>query len=132
MTDCLFCKIINNEIPSFKIYEDDEVLGFMDIHPISEGHALIVPKKHYKDFLAMDASVSEAVIRAAQKIGNKMIKELGIDGFNFSTNQGRAAGQEIFHVHFHIIPRKDNDGLVSWPNHETTQEEIKKIAERIK
>lgn len=132
MDDCLFCKIVRGEIPSFKVYEDEEVLAFMDIFPITKGHLLIIPKKHYKDLLSMESKVSEAIVSAGKKIGEKIISELSFEGFNFSSNQGKAAGQEVFHVHFHLIPRKTGDGLKGWPNKEANMKEIEKIAEILK
>jgi histidine triad (HIT) family protein len=132
MSDCIFCKIVSGEMPSYKVYEDDAILAFMDIYPISEGHLLIIPKKHYKDLLSMDPKISERIIEVAQNIGNKVISKLGADGFNFATNQGEAAEQDVFHVHFHIIPRRFGDKLVSWKNHDATKEELQAIADKLK
>lgn len=132
MTECIFCKIINGEMPCFKVYEDENVIGFLDIYPITEGHILIATKKHYQDMLEMNLDESKSIMKAANKLGKDVMTKLGAEGFNFTTNNGAAAGQDIFHLHFHILPRKKDDGLVSWPNHNTNMEELKALAEKLK
>lgn len=114
MHECLFCKIAKKEIPSKIIYEDPDVTAFLDIAPVHPGHVLVIPKTHSADFSELDPVDREAVLHACQKI-TKTLLELGADGCNVSTNVKRAAGQVIFHTHFHIIPRYANDGLPPWP-----------------
>ena len=132
MSDCLFCKIAKGEISSTKIYEDEKFLAFLDINPVNPGHALIIPKEHYKDAASTpDEVLSELIIRG-KKIGKALIEGLGVDGFNLTTNNGKAAGQVIFHTHFHIIPRKSNDGLKLWGQKKYKEGEAERIAEKIK
>lgn len=113
MEDCIFCKIVNGEIPCKKTYEDDNFIGFLDIHPKSEGHTLIIPKKHYKTFLDMPSTLGVELMDAIKEITLKLIKEKKADGFNIINNGDKAGGQIVMHAHIHIIPRYDDDGLKS-------------------
>ena len=132
MNDCIFCKIIKNEIPCYKIYEDDNFLAFLDIQPIAKGHTLVIPKKHYNAFVETPAELLSEMIKVVQKIGLAIKKSTNADGFNIGLNNGPAAGQIIMHTHFHIIPRFNNDGLHTWPSVKCSEEEFKKISEDIK
>lgn len=110
--DCVFCKIINGEIPSTKVYEDDLVVAFMDISQITDGHTLVVPKQHFTNFLDIDSNVLTHLNIVAQKIAQAMMKSLdGIKGINIINNCGEKAGQVVMHYHLHLIPRYDNDGF---------------------
>ncbi|MFZ2390810.1 MAG: HIT family protein [Minisyncoccales bacterium] len=111
MEDCIFCKIINNEIPSYKIYEDDLVLAFLDIHPAVKGHTLIIPKKHAQDIFEIEEKYLERIISVAQKISNKMKDNFNADGVNLYHASGIAAEQSVFHFHLHIIPRRKDDNI---------------------
>jgi histidine triad (HIT) family protein len=132
MNDCIFCKIIKGEIPSTKIYEDDKFLAFLDIGPINFGHTLVVQKEHYKDTLDTPDEVLSELIVVGKKIGQALTKGLGAEGFNLTTNNGKAAGQVIFHTHFHIIPRRLDDGLTHWEKKKYKEGEAKEIAIKIK
>lgn len=132
MTDCIFCKIVAGVIPSDKIYEDEDVFAFMDIRPVARGHALVVPKKHSEDFLSTGDQVLEDMIPKVKKIAGAVMKAVNADGINVSTNHGAAAGQIIFHLHFHIIPRFNKDGLEPWPHQESEPKTRQEIAEIIK
>jgi diadenosine tetraphosphate (Ap4A) HIT family hydrolase len=111
MTDCIFCKIIAGEIPSTKIYEDDHVLCFLDINPITPGHTLVIPKKHFEFLSEMTAEFDAPMWEAGRKIANALRKaEIKCDGVNFHLADGAAAGQEIMHVHLHVIARYPGDG----------------------
>lgn len=101
----IFCKIIDGEIPSYKIYEDNDVLAFLDISQVTKGHTLVVPKKHYDNFLATPHEVMHKVMDIAQRIGQVTIKLLGAKGVNILTNCYEAAGQTVPHFHVHVIPR---------------------------
>lgn len=105
----VFCKIIDGEIPCYKLYEDDDVLAFLDISQVTKGHALVVPKKHYDNFLATPQEVMHKVMDIAQRIGQVEIK-LGAEGVNILTNCYEAAGQSVPHFHVHVIPRYSNKG----------------------
>lgn len=101
----VFCKIIDGEIPSNKVYEDDEVLAILDISQATKGHTLVLSKKHYADFLSTPKSVMHKVYDVAQRIGQAEIAILGAKGVNILTNAGEAAGQSVPHFHVHVIPR---------------------------
>jgi histidine triad (HIT) family protein len=132
MEDCIFCKIVAGEIPSDKIYEDEGVLAFMDIRPVSRGHALVIPKNHSKDVLEVEEKDLHQVLAVARKLSHAVMKAVGAEGFTISTNRGEAAGQTVFHLHFHIIPRFRNDGLKPWQHQETEPKTRKEIAGKIK
>ncbi len=101
----IFCKIIAGEIPCYKLYEDEDVLAFLDISQVTKGHALVVPKKHYDTFLATPQEIMHKVMDVAQRIGQVDIKLLGAKGVNILTNCYEAAGQTVPHFHVHVIPR---------------------------
>lgn len=108
----VFCKIIDGEIPCYKIYEDEEVLAFLDISQVTKGHTLVVPKKHYDNFLATPQDVMHKVMDVAQRIGQVSIRLLGAKGVNILTNCYKEAGQSVMHFHVHVIPRYgDDEGL---------------------
>ena len=132
MNDCIFCKIIKGELPSSKVYEDEHVVAFLDIHPTRPGHTLLVPKAHCNDFLDCNPEVGTQLIKAAQKVAAAVVKGVGAEGFNLGVNNGRAAGQIIFHLHMHIIPRKAGDGLKPWGQGEYAEGEMESIAEAIR
>ena len=131
MSDCIFCKIIKNEIPSSKIYEDEDVFAFLDLRPSSKGHALVVPKIHSKDFLDTPDEVLSKVISKVKKVANGILAATNAAGFNLNVNTRPAAGQVIFHLHFHIIPRYENDGLHLFPQHELESKTRTELAEHI-
>ncbi len=112
MKDCIFCKIINGEIPCYKIYEDDFVLAFLDISNDAYGHTLVVPKKHYETIMTCDNSTLAKVMQVVKKIGNHYIDNCGFDGVNILNNNGEAANQSVKHLHIHIIPRKKDDKMI--------------------
>ena len=109
--ECIFCKIIAGDIPCNRIYEDDAVLAFLDIHPVSDGHCLVIPKKHFAKLHECPAEVFEALGNCVGKIANAVVKAVGAEGYNALCNNGRAAGQLVDHVHFHVIPRNSDDGV---------------------
>lgn len=109
---CVFCKIIDGEIPSSKVYEDDEVLAILDLSQVTKGHTLVMPKKHYANILEIPAEELGKMIQKVQMIARKVTKKLNAKGFNILVNTNEIAGQSVMHLHFHIIPRYDeNDGI---------------------
>ena len=113
MSDCLFCKIINGDIPSIKVYEDEHVYAFMDIMPLTKGHTLLIPKTHCQDLFEMSEDVAANLYKAAPKVANAIKAAFNPVGMNTVNNNGAAAGQTVFHYHLHLIPRYDEtDGLV--------------------
>ncbi|MCX8158104.1 MAG: HIT family protein [Candidatus Diapherotrites archaeon] len=129
--DCVFCKIVKGEIPCSKLYEDDLVMSFLDIMPASKGHSLVITKKHHETLLELSQEELETILKTTQKVAFAIMKATKADGFNIIQSNGKAAGQVINHIHFHIIPRKQGDGLnFSWKqNKEDLQnlEELKKM-----
>jgi histidine triad (HIT) family protein len=109
--DCIFCKIINGEIPSYKLYEDGEILAFLDVFPAKPGHTLIVPKVHYKDLSQTPEGLWSKTMKVAKLLAPAITKALDSDGFNLFLNNGRAAGQLIDHLHLHVLPRSSQDKL---------------------
>ncbi|MBN1619557.1 HIT family protein [candidate division WOR-3 bacterium] len=112
MIDCIFCRILSEELPSSKIYEDDLVIAIMDIQPVNKGHVLIIPRKHCKSPIQLSDITNERIMSVAKKI-NKAIRETDIraEGINYFLADGEKAGQEVFHVHLHVFPRYKNDGF---------------------
>jgi histidine triad (HIT) family protein len=116
MADCIFCKIIAGQIPCAKVYEDATCLVFMDINPISSGHTLVVPKKHYEAIMEMPADEAAALYRPIPALAAAVKAALKAEALNVLQNNGRAAGQAVDHLHVHLIPRWAGDGLgFRWP-----------------
>jgi histidine triad (HIT) family protein len=112
MQDCVFCKIVDGTYTSSKVYEDDDLLAFMDIQPVNEGHVLIIPKRHVEKAVDLDEHLAGKIFVLTGKISKAIMKsELKSEGVNYFLADGEAAGQEVFHTHFHIIPRFKNDGF---------------------
>lgn len=123
--NCIFCKIANGGIPSETIYEDDAFRVILDLGPASKGHALILPKEHYRDLCGLDEETAKRVLPLAAKIGNAMQQSLGCAGFNVVQNNGKEAGQTVFHFHVHLIPRYEGGPvMVSWMPGEASPEEL--------
>ena len=130
---CIFCKIANGEIPSSTIYQDENFRVILDLGPASRGHALIMPKEHFKDVCELDEKVAAKVLPLAAKIGTAMKKSLGCAGFNLVQNNGEVAGQTVLHFHVHVIPRYDGGPeIVSWTPGEEAPEVLEETAEKIK
>ncbi|MEA5061335.1 MAG: HIT family protein [Erysipelotrichaceae bacterium] len=131
---CIFCQIVNGEIPCYKLYEDDDVLAFLDISQVTKGHTLVVSKKHYDNFLATPKDIVHKVMDVAQRIGQVQIRMLGAKGVNILTNCYQEAGQSVMHFHVHVIPRYGiNDKMViEMKNPESGKLNLPAIAEEIK
>lgn len=133
MTDCLFCKIIAGEIPSTKVYEDDTVLAFLDIHPVNIGHTLVIPKAHYTNLYEAPDDIIAHMMVIVKKLSIAIKKALNADGINIEMNNDTPAGQLIFHTHLHIIPRFSDDGLKHWPSPRGYNEgEMAEVSEKIR
>lgn len=133
MHNDVFCKIIRGEIPSYKIYEDADVLAILDISQVTKGHVLVMPKEHYENFLSTPQEVMHKVMNIAQRIGQVQIKMLGAKGVNILSNVYEAAGQTVMHFHVHVIPRyesNDNFHLEMKENNESLN--LPAIADKIK
>ena len=122
---CIFCKIINGEIPSKKIYEDDKVVAILDISQATKGHTLVLPKKHFDNLLTIDDSYYADVMLRAKKLAKAITKAFNACGCNILNNCGEAAGQTVMHFHVHIIPRyNDDDVKIEFIEHELDLEEV--------
>lgn len=132
MEDSIFSKIIRREIPAHIVYEDDATIAFLDIAPVRPGHTLVVPKQPTRNLFDADAQTLAAVMRTAQKVGTALLQALPADGMNVSINNERAAGQIVFHFHVHLIPRRNDDGLVSWPHAKYAPGEAEAVVEKIR
>lgn len=131
MDNCIFCKIVRGDIPSYKIYEDDAVCAFLDIMPVNRGHILVVPREHYENILATPDNILCEVISVIKKIIPAVLKASKAEGFNIGVNNGSVAGQIVEHLHFHIIPRFYNDRLKLWEGGAYEPDEAEEIQARI-
>jgi histidine triad (HIT) family protein len=132
MPDCIFCKIIRGELPSHKVYEDEDVLAFLDIHPVSQGHVLVIPKQHAANIFEISPEDWAAVQEAARKVAIALEKATDADGVNLMMNNREHAGQVVDHAHVHLIPRFKGDGLKLWPHKGYEEGEAETAAEKIR
>ncbi len=139
MEDCIFCKIVKGEIPSFKVYEDDRVFAFEDINPISKGHTLVIPKAHAENIWEISEEDIAAVGRAAKKIAQGIKDALNPVGIAALQLNGRGVNQEVMHYHLHLVPRSGDEGplpVTGWDlkpgDMDAIGETAKKIADAIK
>ncbi len=131
--DCVFCAIAAGEIPSFKVYEDDLVLAYLDINPVSEGHTLVIPKAHTANLVETPAETLKELIVRVQKIAAHIQATLPCDGFNILQNNGAAAGQTVNHVHFHIVPRTGAAcAEISFTSQKGDMDALAALAERLR
>ena len=115
--NCIFCKILNGEIPSNKVFENDNFIAILDAFPANEGHTLVIPKKHYENIFEIDENTLKEGYAIAKKIATSIKKSLNIEDINILQNNGALAGQTVNHFHIHIIPRKENDKVVIKSEH---------------
>ncbi len=124
---CIFCEIIEGNIPSKKVYEDDKLLAILDIAQATRGHTLVLPKKHFDNILDIDKDNLENLISTTQDLAKKIVNNLKAEGCNILNNCGEVSGQSVHHIHFHILPRYNNDDLdIKFPNHDYDLDEILK------
>ncbi len=132
MEKCIFCEIVAGNIPCTKIYESENILAFLDIAPVNPGHTLVIPKQHYPTLLDLPPALGQELLEALQKVAKAIKKGLQADGINLGMNNYRAAGQLVFHAHFHLIPRYEKDGLTLWPQQKYESEtKMQEIAQQI-
>lgn len=132
MKDCIFCKIVSGEIPCYKIFENENVLAFLDVAKDAIGHTLVIPKKHTENILNCDSETLAEVFDVAQKISKHFVKNCGFDGVQVINNCGESAGQTVMHFHVHIVPRKHGDGLLVWKLGAPSEMDLEKIAKELK
>jgi histidine triad (HIT) family protein len=109
MSGCVFCRILSGDLPAALVYQDQDVVGFLDLFPVHAGHTLIVPRRHYTDLLECPADLAGRLFAASAILAPAVVKATGADGFNVWTATGEAAGQTVFHLHLHIMPRFAGD-----------------------
>ncbi|WP_050614240.1 HIT family protein [Bacillus testis] len=135
MSDCVFCGIINGDIPCSKVYEDEHVLAFLDLSQVTKGHTLVIPKVHKKNVYELTPEIAGHVFAAVPKIANAIKTEFNPIGMNVLNNNGEAAGQSVFHFHIHLLPRYgEGDGFGAvWKTHTSdyTKEDLCQIADSI-
>jgi histidine triad (HIT) family protein len=129
--NCLFCKIVAGEIPAFKIFENDRVLAFLDIGPVSTGHTLVIPKAHAENLAANSVEDAGALMVAIHELAPKITQAVGGVAYNLGMNHGREAGQEVLHTHLHIMPRKAGEPREFVKQH-PSQAELAQVAEQIR
>jgi histidine triad (HIT) family protein len=118
MADCIFCKIIKGEMPSWKVYENEHVYAFFDINPITRYHTLVIPKKHSVDIFDIEEADLRELIAGVKAIARLYEEKLGIQNIQILSNSGAEAQQDVFHLHFHLIPRQKGDGAnIRWKTH---------------
>lgn len=133
MEDCIFCKIVDDKIPSAKVYEDAKVISFLDIMPANKGHCLVVPKNHTQTLMEMSEDDLMATVKAAKKVAKALSLSFGNGSFNIVMNNGKEAGQLVNHAHIHIIPRFQKDRLrIKWSHLKYDGDEIKEYADKIR
>ena len=131
MENCIFCKIVKGEIDSKKIYEDEKVLAFLDITPISKGHLLIIPKKHFENIYEIENSYLKEIISVAKIIAESLKKSLNAGSVNILHASGKDAQQSVFHFHIHLVPRYKNDGIDIWPKSDYKELNLDEIKNKI-
>ncbi|MCR4325685.1 MAG: HIT family protein [Patescibacteria group bacterium] len=132
MPECLFCKIVSGEVPSFKVYEDESVLAFLDIRPVNAGHTLVVPKKHAVNIFDISPEDWADVAEAVRVLSISIEEAVGADGVNIAMNNREHAGQVIYHAHVHVIPRFKGDGLKLMPQRDYEEREAEATAKKIR
>ncbi len=111
MTDCIFCAIVAGAAPASLIYRDDVAVAFLDISPVHEGHALVVPRNHVEDLATCPSDIAGHLMRVSANLAPRIVRVVGAAGFNIWTANGHAAGQEVFHLHLHVLPRFTDDAF---------------------
>ncbi|WP_103865727.1 HIT family protein [Aquimarina sp. I32.4] len=118
MNTCIFCKIVKGEAKSWKVFENEDACAFLDIHPATRYHTLVIPKKHYTNVFDIPEKELQSVMTAVKKVCMLYKEKLGIQNLQVISNSGAVAQQEVFHLHFHIVPRKWGDGQnLKWNTH---------------
>ncbi len=131
--ECIFCSIVKGEIPSEKVGETEKSIAFLDLFPLNKGHVLVISKEHYERLDEIPPEVLQDMILVSQRVASAIIKALNPDGYHVLMNNGKTAGQEIGHAHFHIIPRFEDDGVVfGWRHLEYAEEELKSYRDRLR
>jgi histidine triad (HIT) family protein len=132
MSDCIFCRIVRGDIPSSKVYEDETCVAFLDIGPLAWGHTLVIPKVHYEHLGEMPADEVAKLASALPKLVTAVLAATGAKGLNVLQNNGLVAGQVVAHLHVHLIPRVEGDGLgYRWPAKKYPEGEMEKMHRKV-
>ena len=131
MEECLFCKIVKGELPSSKLYEDEDTLAFLDLFPVNKGHSLVIPKEHYETIFDVPANILAKVSSVMKNVADAVKNGVNADGISIAQSNGKDTGQVIPHIHFHIMPRFKDDGLKLWPQGKYEEGEMDKFKEDI-
>lgn len=130
---CIFCKIVSGEIPSYKVYDDNDIMAFLDISQATYGHTLIIPKKHYSNILELDEEISGKIFKVAVSLSKKINKNLKAENMNIINNCGKVAGQTVEHFHIHILPRYEDDKVtITYPTNKLNDLEFKELVKKIR
>jgi histidine triad (HIT) family protein len=133
MSECIFCSIVARQIPATVVHEDEHTLAFMDIGQVNPGHVLVAVKKHADNIFALDDVQAAAVFRSAAKVARAIRAAFEPQGLSVYQANGKAAGQTVFHLHLHLVPRSEGDGMaLSWPVKNPPREKLVEYAEKIK
>lgn len=133
MSECVFCDIVAGEVPAHRLFEDEHTLAFLDAAPVAPGHALIIPKAHHVTLTDMDTDLTAEVFRTVRRVAAAVEAVVEPDGFNVTQSNGAAAGQDVFHVHVHVVPRYEDDEVrVHWPREDLSEEEQGTITDSIR
>ena len=133
MDNCVFCRIVAKEIPATVVYEDEHTLAFMDIGQVNPGHVLVALKEHAENLYALDDARAAAVFRAAARVARAIRDAFGPQGLSVYQANGKAAGQTVFHLHIHLVPRYEGDGMaLTWPVKNPPREKLAEYAEKIR
>lgn len=129
---CVFCRIVEGSIPAYKIYEDQDVLAFLDTSQVTIGHTLVIPKKHIENIFAMDQELASRLFSKVPLIANKLKKGLNINDLNILNNNGKLAYQSVNHYHIHLIPRSEGDEFsINFPTNKLTDAEFTELMNKI-
>ena len=132
MKDCIFCKIVAGQIPCYKIYEDEYTLAFLDIAQDAVGHTLVIPKECYTNVFDCDEKTLAKVLNTVKRVSSHYVGGCGYTGVNIINANGKSAQQSVFHLHFHIIPRKEDDKIDMWPLKDKKEMNLASICEKLK
>lgn len=131
MTDCIFCKIATKKISASIIYENADVVAFLDIKPIAAGHTIVIPKQHYDRFSELPIEIAQMLGGTLRVLAPMIAHHVGAGGFNLGINNGAVAGEVVHHAHWHIIPRFEDDGLQHWQGHTVPTQALTQLAETL-
>jgi histidine triad (HIT) family protein len=131
--ECIFCKILDGDIPAYKLYEDEHTFAFMDINPLNDGHALIIPKDHHPTIYDTPTDLLSPLMETTQRIARAVQNSIAPDGINILQANGHGAAQSVFHVHFHVLPRKNgDDAKLNWDLRPGDMDHISDLAQQIR